>query len=191
MYNRSSDGSLAAQDTKKSSPFFRDLENYESGEDKKITKENSSDTFDVAAMIRTNMLRNSASENIILKDSLAEFSQLIANKEFNTRVSIYLNDESSDKESPKYALFSLLDPIKRQKADLPSKQSLTLLLQLFGTTISTGPDAQNNRINTQKFQQAVDGLKSGVSFDLMNTDNLIASNNPLIEKINKQNGSIE
>lgn len=189
MYGRNNDGSLSLEDTKKSNPFYEEISTYEQGEDKKISKENSPITFAIGNFVRTSMLRNSSEENIRLKDSLSKLQKVLTDKSFNENLRSYLKNNKEDRESPKRAMLSLLDPQERSENNLHSKESLVNFLSLFGSNNRPWPDGQYNRIRISSFEQAVNKLASGVPLDLLNTDNIISSTHPVVEKINKKHNS--
>lgn len=181
MYNWNNDGNQPPNETQKNSPFYQELHNYEQSEDKKITKETNPDTFDSLQLLRTTMLKNSAQDNIILKDSLSKLNTLITDKSFTSNLANYLSSTSQHDETPKNSLLLALHTPNRTQNNPEAKQALSLLLKLFSTQYENYNNP-NNTIDTKAFQQTIDQLASGTSFDVVNIDH-IASTNPAVEKI--------
>ena len=181
MYNWNNDGNQPPSETQKNSPFYQELHDYEQSEDKKITKETNPDTFDSLQLLRTTMLKNSAQDNTILKDSLSKLNTLITDKSFTSNLANYLSSTSQHDETPKNSLLLALHAPNRTQSNPEAKQALLLLLKLFSTQYENYNNP-NNTIDTKAFQQTIDQLASGTSFDVVNIDH-IASTNPAVEKI--------
>ena len=179
------DGSQSLDSTTTNGPFYEEIQQYESASDKTITKESHKQTFDILNVMRNTMLKNSAQENIQLKDTIKKLQWLLHDPSFTTRINEYLKNHPSQEATPEQAILLTLNPQERNGELNHSKDSLQMFLKLFGTNPQPGQES-NNSIRNDSLNKVVESLTNESDFDTIDRNNIIPTNNPMIEQIHNK-----